>query len=325
MDLVDYQRRAAAGAEHKRGVTAAPRAACGLAAAAGAVAATIRDQPGGALRQQRHAEVLRRELGVLLCSAAAVATAAGLDLEDVASASLRRLGDLNGLGTEANSAPALPVFDAGCPPGERFPRRLVVDFRQRQHEDGRPVVETILSAAEPHPANRPTSHNSPRQGVQIGVRIGDPLTDNARSADGYRFHDAIHLGFLANLGWSPNLRALLKLKRKSNLMLDECEDGARAIFAEEGLAAVLARLAEERNGFHTYRAVTHEVVDVARAATVGLEVHELPGWLWRRAIWQGFRAMHHLILNSGGRLVTDLDARNLTYRRIPGRRRQTTA
>jgi hypothetical protein len=144
----------------------------------------------------------------------------------------------------------------------------------------------------------------------VGGPLGDPLTDNARKPDGYRFHDAIHLGFLAVLGWSPTLRASLRLKRRS----DGCGDGARAIFAEEGLAAALARLAEAHNGFQTYQEVTRETVEVARAVTVGLEVHVVPGWSWRRAIWHAFRAVHQLNDHRGGELVADLDARSLTWR-----------
>lgn len=39
---------------------------------------------------------------------------------------------------------------------------------------------------------------------------------------------------LAILGWSPNLRALLDLKRESDCETDETQDGARAVFAEDG-------------------------------------------------------------------------------------------
>jgi hypothetical protein len=42
------------------------------------------------------------------------------------------------------------------------------------------------------------------------------LNRNSRRIDAYRFHDAIHLGFMAVLGWSPTMRALLRLKRKSS-------------------------------------------------------------------------------------------------------------
>jgi hypothetical protein len=153
-------------------------------------------------------------------------------------------------------------------------------------------------------------------GYQVGGELGDPLTDNSRRVDAYRFHDAIHMGFLAVLNWSPTLRALLRLKRKSNPETDECEDGARAIFAEEGLAAVLSRLAKRRTGFLIEASVDGEVIDVAKAAAVDLEVEPLPTWLWRRAICQGFQAMHQLSENGGGYLVADLDLRTLTYTKV---------
>jgi hypothetical protein len=38
------------------------------------------------------------------------------------------------------------------------------------------------------------------------------------------------------LGWSPTLRALLQLKRKSRPEIDENEDGARASIIEEGIS-----------------------------------------------------------------------------------------
>ena len=55
----------------------------------------------------------------------------------------------------------------------------------------------------------------------MGGYLGDELTDNTRQTDAYRFHDAIHFGFMAVLGWSTNLRALLGIKRKSDPKTDE--------------------------------------------------------------------------------------------------------
>ena len=53
------------------------------------------------------------------------------------------------------------------------------------------------------------------------VNIGDRLTDNRTEPDGYRFHDVFHLAYVAHLGQSPVIRALLKQKRKSDPRLDE--------------------------------------------------------------------------------------------------------
>ena len=150
----------------------------------------------------------------------------------------------------------------------------------------------------------------------LGGVLGDPLTDNTRRVDAYRFHDEIHLGFMAVLGWSPMMRALLWLKRKSSPEADECEDGARALFAEEGLAAMLSRLARSRTGFLSATSIDGDVIEVAKAAAVDLEAEAVPGWLWQAAIHQGFRAMYLLGENGGGYLVADLDARELAYRKV---------
>src|SRR5262249_17870026 len=188
------------------------------------------------------------------------------------------------------------------PESERFPRRLVVAFAERRQPSGRGTSVLTLMSAEPNSfPNGPTMGvNGKLVGYEIGAPLGDQLTDNSRRADVYRFHDAIHMGFMAVLGWSPTMRALLRLKRKSDPETDECEDGARAIFSEEGLAAVLSRLAKRRTGFLSETSVDGEVIDVAKAAATDLEVETLPVWLWRRAIHQGFRAMHALAANAGG-------------------------
>jgi hypothetical protein len=314
VDLLDYQRGVMESGARLGGYAAVPLAVCDLTAAAGAVASTVAGRRDGSVTEPRFRDLMNQQLGDLLCSVATLATADLLDLDEVAVTSLAALEDLYGHGVDESCWSALPTLDADFPDVERFPRQLVIEFRQHIDACGLRVVHAILRSAIPNPfAAGPCAGGAGRRGFQVGGPLGDPLTDNARRPDGYRFHDAIHFGFLAVLGWSPNLRALLRLKRKSDPVVDECEDGARAVFAEEGLAAVLARLAETHDGFRTLRSVTRDAVEMARAATVGLEVYTVPGWLWRRAVWQGFRAMHQLVANGGGRLVADLDARSLTH------------
>jgi len=263
-------------------------------------------------------EFLREELGDLLWYVAAVATACDLNLEDIVVANLQRTQDRYQIDLEPRQPDALPVFDANYPMPERFPRRLVVDFADRLLPSGRIAAVLTLVSTEPNafPDGPVTLATGKKLGFQAGTTLGDPLTDNSRREDAYRFRDAINLGFLAVLNWSPTLRALLRLKRKSNPEVDESEDGARAIFAEEGLAAVLARLAKQRTGFLNETSIDSEVIDVAKAEAADLEVERLPVWLWRSAIRQGFHAMHQLGRNGGGYLVSDLDARTLSYKKV---------
>ena len=259
---------------------------------------------------------LIEELGDLLWYAATVLRHCDLKLPQVLSDTAHRAEQRRIERDALANLPAeLPVLDGDEDPTERFPRRLVIRFQQRSVES-RTVATMTLVHAEPNafpngPINVPNSDKL--QGFVIGELLGDPLTDNSRRADHYRFHDAIHLGFLAVLGWSANMRSLLALKRRSKPTLDENEDGARAIFAEEGLAAVLAKRSEALQGFRTEQAVDDESIEMITTVLEDLEVSRMPAWLWRRAIAQGFTAMRQLAEGKGGFLDANLDARSLIY------------
>lgn len=263
-------------------------------------------------------EVLREELGDLLWYASAIATSCQLSLEDIATTNLRRTRDRYNQAVTPELLAELPNFDLKYPEAERFPRTMTIEFIEQIGPTGQLTAGMTLVLAAPNafpngPTRRP---NGKLQGYALNSPLGDPLSDNTRRADSYRFHDAIHLGFMAVLGWSPNTRALLRLKRKSDPQTDTNEDGARAIFAEEGLAAVLSRLATRRSGFQRETTVDNEIIQIAIAVTTDLEPSVLPGWIWRRAVNQGFNAMRELAANGGGYLIADLDRRTLTYRKI---------
>ncbi|MGY1844439.1 MazG nucleotide pyrophosphohydrolase domain-containing protein [Modestobacter sp. SYSU DS0875] len=265
-------------------------------------------------------EFLAVELGDLLWYAATVARHSRIDLKDVLEDSAVRAEERHRERLALAELPAhLPILDEDYPDQERFPRRLVIRFQQ-QYVHGRAQVALTLLAAEPNvfpdgPVE--TGREGKAQGFDLPQSLGDALTDNSRRVDDYRFHDAIHLGFLAVMGWSPLMRMLLQLKRRSDSLTDENEDGARAIFAEEGMAAVLAKRAANSQGFLAERSVDEETVEMLRTVLEDLEVDRMPAWLWRRAITQGFSAMRSLALGPGGFLVVDLDARSLSYHKRP--------
>lgn len=264
-----------------------------------------------------HKDFLRDQLGDLLWYAAAVATTFNLDLGEVAQNNLQRTRNLYGTPQTRLNIGSLPILDATYPEHERFPRKIVIEFTSQRERTEQLTASLKLISATPNafPEGQKLI-NGKRIGFTLGANLGEPLTDNSRRADAYRFHDAIHMGFLAVLGWSPTMRSLLRLKRKSNPDVDECEDGARAIYAEEGLAAVLSRLAERRSHFVEEKNIDGDALDAARSAVIDLEVQRLPMWIWRIAISQGFSAMHKLSQNDGGFLTADLDARLLTYSKL---------
>lgn len=254
----------------------------------------------------------KEELGDVLWYTAAVATACNLRLEDVAADNLGKTANLYPEAGSQIDFSSSPVLDEAYPAEERFPRRLVIEFTESGDSPPRAIMRIVNTDPNVFP-NGPVEIGGKVRGFAVGGTLGAPLTDNARVPDDYRYHDAIHLGFLAILGWSPTLRALLQLKRRSNPGTDDADDGARAIFAEEGLSAVLAHLAHDRHEFSKETNVDGSTLMVVRAATAGLEVSKLPLWLWRRAINQGFTVMHSLAANAGGTVTADLDTRSLIY------------
>lgn len=321
MEFAEYQGRAGStnqlppGGPHN---AVAP--VLGLGAEAGSILNVYKRHLRDNIDLDANVELLEEELGDLLWYVATVASSFGLELESIAQHNLIRTGDFFGTPEHRDRAwNDLPIFDDAYPEHERFPRRMLFSFQELGDDSGTRISSLRILGAEPNVfTGGPMTIGGKAQGFEVPMQLGDRLTDNSRRADGYRFHDAIHLGFAAVLGWSPQTRQMLRLKRRSNSVTDEAEDGARAIFAEEGLAAILARLAVRRVGFVSETSVDMETVDLARAITADLECAELPAWLWRRAISQGFSAMNSLHAHHGGVLVADLNARSLTFQASRG-------
>lgn len=266
-------------------------------------------------------EFVAAELGDVLWYAATVARHCDLKLQQIAAdaaahaeADQRELAFLRALPDD------LPLLDQKYPDVERFPRRFVIRFQQQQvGPRQQPRAKLTLAAASPNAFPDGAIPNyfgtDKTQGFNVPDNFGAALSDNSRRVDHYRFHDALHLGFLAVLGWSPVTRSLLQLKRRSDITVDEDEDGARAIFAEEGMAAVLAKRASARQGFRTERSVDDDTVEMLTTVLEDLEVSQMPPALWRRAVVQGFAVLRALTDSGGGYVVVDLDERTLTFSR----------
>jgi NTP pyrophosphatase (non-canonical NTP hydrolase) len=272
---------------------------------------------------------IRIELGDLLWYISTAASHCQLDLGAIADANLEHTRRYNPAAADQELPVDLPILDANFPPQERFPRRFVLRFVPVRTAAGAPHrAQMHLVAAHPNafpdgPVELPQAAGAPGartkfQGFAVGAPLGDPLSDNSTVADGYRFHDAIHLGFLATLGWSATMRSLLRVKRRSDPVVDDAEDGARAIFAEEGVAALLARRSASHGNFVTESSVDGDTLEIVTTVFEHLEVSAYDPWVWRRAIAQGFTLMQQLAENRGsGYATVDLDRRLLTYSRTP--------
>ncbi len=183
-----------------------------------------------------------------------------------------------------------PLFDANFPLEEQLPRRMTIVFSERVIS-GRPYVVEQLN----------------------GVNIGSRLTDNKLEPDDYRFHDVFHLAFAAILGWSPTLRALLKLKRKSNPATDETEDGARAIIIEEGISTWIFNQGVRNSFYRSANGVDYDLLKAVHELVRGYEVEARPIWQWEQAILEGFRIFRELREHRGGAVSIDLDQRTIQF------------
>lgn len=189
----------------------------------------------------------------------------------------------------------IPLFDEGRSELERFPRKFSLRFIQLTTRTGKPYVVQQMHC----------------------VNIGDRLTDNRTEPDGYRFHDVFHLAYLVHLGWSPVIRALLKLKRKSDPEIDENQDGARAIIIEEGIATWIFNHAHRRNDFSNTAVgrLDYNMLKQVQDMVEGYEVAACPMWQWERAILDGFQIFRQLRDAGGGIVHVDLISRTMTFER----------
>ena len=181
-------------------------------------------------------------------------------------------------------------------PEEQIPRTLKIDIFERQVGDRVYVFQQCN-----------------------GVNIGDRLTDNAMRADDYRFHDVFHLAYVAVLTWSPVTRSLLRLKRKSEPLIDEAEDGARAKLIEEGITTWIFTQAKELDFFEGVKPgeLSFDLLKHVRQFVSGYEAEECPLWLWEEAILQGYAAFRYLREHRRGRIVINIEERSLSIGPLP--------
>lgn len=172
---------------------------------------------------------------------------------------------------------------------ERIPSFLPVEFREIRVGSKTVVVQSAFT-----------------------IKIGDPLTDNIEESDDYRFHDVFHLAYAAVLGWSPVLRALLKVKRKSHPVIDENQDGARAILIEEGISTFIFNHAKP-HFFAGATGVDYRVLATIKEFVKGYEVEDQPFWAWERAILRGYEVFRELVALRRGRVTLDLINRDIAF------------
>ena len=181
-------------------------------------------------------------------------------------------------------------FDSSYSEQERFPRKFEVELREVEI-CGKRMIRTFLN----------------------NTRIGNDLTDNAYIPDGYRFHDVLHLAFVAILGWSPVIRKLINKKRRSNCLVDEVEDGGRAQVIDEVICAMIFSYAREHNWLENITKIDSALLQQIRSIAVTVEAGKCSVDEWQNAILTGFKVWRETVKNNGGYMSVDLDNKTFEY------------
>ena len=231
---------------------------------------------------------LEEELGDVLWYVSAIASQNNLVLEEIAKSNVKKINDRF---SEIEDVEPFD-FDKDFPENERLPEEFEVEFIS--YEEGEKKYLKIK--------NRKT-----------GEVLGDPLTDNNYDDDGYRFHDIFHFGYLAYLGWSPVLRKLLKLKRKSDPEIDENEDGARAQITEELISLLIYRESQNHQLLKYSKSINTSLLALVQDLVKQLEVKICTARQWEVAILNSFKIFNELIENEGGRVLVSKKNKRLTY------------
>lgn len=234
-------------------------------------------------------EAMAAELGSILSQLVSASTDAQISLAEAAHANLDKL-----MARWPIRPTWGPLLDSTDPPSEQFPRVMRVLFKELTVGQRLYVFQSMN-----------------------GVNIGDRLTDNSVDEDDYRFHDVFHLAFAGILGWSPVLRSLLNLRRRSRPEIDEVEDGARAKITEEGISNWLFSHGLRHEAFEHVDSLDFSLLKTIGQMVKGYEAEALMPWMWERAILEGFRVFRFLRLHRGGVVTADLDRRCLSVETAP--------
>jgi NTP pyrophosphatase (non-canonical NTP hydrolase) len=290
MDISEYQRLTAETDILDPGDLGLPL--LGLTGEVGNLAAEYKKRRRDSVGYRAFRDEVREELGDLLWYAAALARRCQLDLDQVLGDNLRKTRERF---LRPDTLPPHPLFDEGRMPAEQLPRKLSITFTEEiDHERGSTAVPVVR--------------------IYRGVEaVGDPLDDNSDDSDDYRFHDALHLGHMAVLGWSPTMRSLLKVKRASDPDVDRIQDGGRAVVLEEGLTAYVFSVAVSHSLFASSDRVPVDVIKACQKMTAHLEVARRSAADWEYAILAGYRVFRQLQEHRGGTVHVDLNARSLTF------------
>lgn len=263
----------------------------GLAGEAGSVLTVLKKQIRDGSGFGDFNERLEEELGDVLWYIAAIASHNNLDLEVIANKNLSKNQDrFNEI-----ELGAIERFDRVYSIKERFPDTFIINFLEEVQGD---FLEVRMLW---------------EKGGRRRKKLGDPLTDNSRVPNNYRYHDVFHLGHIAFLGWSPVIRHLMQLKRKSDLLTLDAEDRGRAQVAEEAITLIVYNYAKGNKMLKESDRIDTNLLNTIKQLSIDLEVANVTSFQWEKTILESYKVFHEVLKNRGGRVLVSPKERKLQY------------
>jgi len=262
----------------------------GLAGEAGSVLTLLKKKVRDGEGFGQFKEKLKEELGDVLWYISSIASHNNVSLEEIAEMNLFKTVDR----FEAINLISIPRLDENYP--EKFPDSFIVTFIEEEGLNDLLEVKMLLEQESGDP-----------------IELGDPLTDNSRIPNNYRYHDVFHLGHIAFLGWSPVLRHLMKLKRKSDSITLDAEDRGRPQVAEEAVTLIIYNYARGNKMLKSSDRIDTELLNMIKQLVVNLEVAKVSSYQWEFTIIESYKVFNKVVENKGGRVLVSPASRKLEY------------
>ncbi len=236
-------------------------------------------------------EKLKEELGDVLWYISSIASHNHISLEEIAKNNLDKTVDR----FQEQDLKNISRFDENYP--EKFPDSFVVNFIEEEGPNNLLEVKMIWE----------------KEFGKEKIELGDPLTDNSRIPNNYRYHDVFHLGHIAFLGWSPVIRHLMKLKRKSDSITLDAEDRGRPQVAEEAVTLIIYNYAKGNKMLKSSDRIDTELLNMIKQLVVDLEISNVSSYQWEKTIIESYKVFNRVVENRGGRVLVSPANRKLEY------------
>ena len=240
-------------------------------------------------------ESIKEELGDLLWYISNLATKFNLDLDKIAQDNLKKT-------RERWNSPKKKrkLYDENLPLKQQLPRIFSYEFYQTKRGEKKIRLKDTKTKKD----------------------IGDLLTDNSYEEDSYRYHDVMHMTFMACFGWSPVFRKLLRNKELKIIenrteKKDEVEDGGRAQTIEEAIVQMTYIYASQKDFLSKEdHVIDWQLIKFIKQMTSKLEVKDRTVYEWNKVLNLGFKNWKKLIDNNGGIIKGNLHTRTITYKKL---------